>query len=62
MSDVARKQLIAGNWKMNLTYSEGVELVRKLASILPDGIYDRVDIAVLPPFTHIRAVQAMLSA
>jgi triosephosphate isomerase len=59
---MTRKPLIAGNWKMNLTYGEGVELVRKLSSALPGGVHDAVEVAVLPPFPHIRGVRTLVDA
>ncbi len=56
----ARKPFIAGNWKMNLTHLEGIHLVQKLVMSLPEKYFGKVDVAVLPPFTHIRAVQTMV--
>jgi triosephosphate isomerase len=57
---VSRKTLIAGNWKMNLNHLEAIALVQKLAFALPEKYYDKVDVAVLPPFTHIRSIQTMI--
>src|SRR5919198_821941 len=57
---MARKPLIAGNWKMNLTHLEAIALVQKLAFALPEKYYDKVEVAVLPPFTHIRSIQTMI--
>jgi triosephosphate isomerase (TIM) len=57
---VARQTLIAGNWKMNLTHLEAIGLVQRLAFALPDKYLDKVDVAVLPPFTHIRSVQTLI--
>jgi triosephosphate isomerase len=57
---MTRRKLIAGNWKMNLTHREGVDLIRKLSSVLPDQVYDAVEVAVLPPFTHLPAVQTLV--
>jgi len=57
---VARKPLIAGNWKMNLTHLEAIALMQKFAFALPEKYYDKVDVAVLPPFTHIRSIQTMI--
>ena len=48
---MARKPLIAGNWKMNLNHLEAIALVQKLAFALPEKYYDKVEVAVLPPFT-----------
>ncbi|WP_433500956.1 triose-phosphate isomerase [Sphaerimonospora sp. CA-214678] len=57
---MARKPLIAGNWKMNLNHLEAINLVQKLAFSLTDRDYDAVDVAVLPPFTDLRSVQTLV--
>jgi len=45
-----RVPLVAGNWKMNTSVAEGVELARAIATRMrPSG----VEVAVLPPFTHL---------
>src|SRR5687767_8280326 len=52
--DKERKLIIAGNWKMNKTVAEALDLVhglkRELASV------KEVDIIVCPPFTALDAV------
>jgi triosephosphate isomerase (TIM) len=57
---VSRKPLIAGNWKMNLNHFEAIALVQKIAFALPDKYFDKVDVAVLPPFTDLRSVQTLV--
>jgi triosephosphate isomerase len=57
---MARTPLIAGNWKMNLNHLEAIALVQKLAFALPEKYYDRVEVAVLPPFTDVRSVQTLI--
>ncbi|MGD9530387.1 triose-phosphate isomerase [Pseudonocardia sp.] len=57
---MSRKPLVAGNWKMNLNHLEAIALVQKLAFALPEKYYDKVEVAVLPPFTHIRSIQTMI--
>jgi len=57
---MARKILIAGNWKMNLTHFEAIALMQKFAYGLPEKYYAKVEVAVIPPFTHIRSVQTMI--
>jgi triosephosphate isomerase (TIM) len=57
---VSRKPLIAGNWKMNLNHFEAIALVQKIAFSLPEKYYDKVDVAVLPPFTDLRSVQTLV--
>ncbi|MEV0164669.1 triosephosphate isomerase [Nonomuraea fuscirosea] len=55
-----RKPLIAGNWKMNLNHFEAIALVQKLAFALNDKDFDKVEVAVLPPFTDLRSVQTLV--
>jgi triosephosphate isomerase len=58
--DLSRRPLMAGNWKMNLNHLEAIALVQKLAFSLTDQDFDAVEVAVLPPFTHIRSVQTLV--
>ena len=57
---MSRKPLIAGNWKMNLNHFEAIALVQKIAFALPEKYFDKVDVAVLPPFTDLRSVQTLV--
>ena len=51
---------MAGNWKMNLNHLEAIALMQKFAFALPEKYYKKVEVAVLPPFTHIRSIQTMI--
>jgi triosephosphate isomerase len=55
-----RKPLLAGNWKMNLNHLEAIALVQKLAFALPEKYFAKVEVVVLPPFTALRSVQALI--
>jgi triosephosphate isomerase len=57
---VSRKTLIAGNWKMNKDHREAIGLVQKIAFSLPAKYFDKVEVAVLPPFTDLRSVQTLI--
>ncbi|MDT5081415.1 MAG: triosephosphate isomerase [Mycobacterium sp.] len=57
---MARKPLIAGNWKMNLNHFEAIALVQKIAFSLPEKYFDKVDVTVIPPFTDLRSVQTLV--
>ena len=46
--------LVAGNWKMNTTVEEGVRLAEAVR-LGTEGV-EGVEVAVLPPFTHLRPV------
>jgi triosephosphate isomerase len=55
-----RKPLIAGNWKMNLTLSQAIELVSAVRANRTGS--DEVDVLVAPPFTFLHAVRQEASA
>jgi triosephosphate isomerase len=59
---MARKPLMAGNWKMNLNHVEAVGLLQKLAWTLEDKKHDpnKSEVIVLPPFTDLRTVQTLV--
>ena len=49
-----RRPIIAGNWKLHNTSSQGVALVQELAKLTADN--KKVDIVVCPTFTTLTAV------
>lgn len=55
-----RKDLIAGNWKMNATHLETIQMVQKLSYRLDPSDYERVDVVVCPPFTSLRSAQTVI--
>jgi len=55
-----RKPFIAGNWKMNKTVSEAVNLVKKLTDKV-DKMDDSVEIGVCPPSPDLVPVQNVIS-
>jgi triosephosphate isomerase (TIM) len=57
---VARRPLIAGNWKMHKTHLEGIQLTQKLAWALSSEDTDAVEVAVCPPFTALRSVGTLI--
>jgi len=57
---MARRPLIAGNWKMNYTHLEGIAMVQKLAFSLDNKLLTAAEVVVLPPFISLRSVQTMV--
>lgn len=58
-----RRTLVSGNWKMNHTHYEAIQVVQQLAALLraapvPDG----TEVSLHPPFTSIRSVQTALES
>ena len=54
-----RKKIVAGNWKMNTTLAEGVELAKGITEQIND-ISKGVSLIVAPPFTHLAIIAQML--
>jgi triosephosphate isomerase len=57
-----RKDLIVGNWKMNATHLDAIQMIQKLSYRLDPYDYDRVEVVVAPPFTALRSAQTVIEA
>ncbi|MGP9537045.1 triose-phosphate isomerase [Brachybacterium sp. AOP43-C2-M15] len=57
-----RTPLMAGNWKMNLDWKQGLALVEELGEHLKEVDTSRVETVVLPPFVDLRTVQVAVDA
>lgn len=55
---MSRKILIAGNWKMNKTATEAVELASPVIASVANQ--SDIDVLMCPPFTSISAVSALI--
>ena len=58
MAKSVRKYLIAGNWKMNKTADEAVDLVKSITHDI--GSSTDVGVAVCPPFTALETVSKLV--
>ena len=54
-----RKNVVAGNWKMNTTLDEGVELANNINAVLK-GKTVNCDVVICVPFTHLTSVNAVI--
>lgn len=50
-----RKNIVAGNWKMNTTLQEGIALAKELNETLAN-VTPNCDVVVCTPFTHLTSV------
>ncbi len=50
-----RKNIVAGNWKMNTTLQEGVELAKEINEALK-GVETKCDVVLATPFIHLVSV------
>ena len=55
-----RNRMIAGNWKMNETFAEGVELVQGIVDQLASGT-GNVDVVIAPPLVDLKGVSEVLT-
>lgn len=55
-----RRKIVAGNWKMNKTLSESVELAKGIKSVLKGVDLQGVEVVVAPVFTNIYPVSEEL--
>ncbi len=58
----SRRDLIVGNWKMNATHLEAIQMIQKLSYRLNVADFDRIEVVVAPPFTALRSVQTVIEA
>ena len=54
-----RKNIVAGNWKMNTTVEEGIELADQINSRL-EGKEKNCEVVICVPFTHLTSVNAVI--
>ncbi|MDR0789880.1 MAG: triose-phosphate isomerase [Bacteroidales bacterium] len=48
-----RRRIVAGNWKMNLVFSEADDLVNGIAQALIECDLDDVEVVICPPFPYL---------
>ena len=56
---MARKPLMAGNWKMNKTIGEAVVLAQDISNNYDERWGDDVDVVVCPPFVDLKPVKTV---
>lgn len=54
-----RKNIVAGNWKMNTTLGEGVGLAKDVNEALK-GVETKCDVVICVPFTHLASVAGVI--
>lgn len=51
-----RKKIVAGNWKMNLDYSEGISLFSEIVNMVKDEKYGTQEVVICAPFIHLNSL------
>ena len=55
-----RKNIVAGNWKMNTTVPEGVKLAKEVNDAVAAAKDLKCEVVIRVPFTHLTAVKAVI--
>lgn len=56
-----RKKIVAGNWKMNKTFQEGVDLAIEINKLVAEQGDKNVTVVIAPPFTHIAEINKVVN-
>ncbi|PAW94317.1 triose-phosphate isomerase [Mucilaginibacter sp. MD40] len=51
-----RKKIVAGNWKMNLDYNEGLSLFSEVLNMVKDEATGTQEVVVCSPFIHLHSL------
>ncbi|RYU83799.1 triose-phosphate isomerase [Hymenobacter persicinus] len=56
-----RKNLVAGNWKMNMTYQDGLALVSEITNMVADeATGSTAEVVICPPFPFLHSIGKLL--
>ncbi|MES3016997.1 MAG: triose-phosphate isomerase [Bacteroidota bacterium] len=57
-----RKNIVAGNWKMNLDHAAGLQLFSEILNLISNDVKGSQEVVVCPPFVHISSLAQLLKA
>ena len=55
-----RKNIVAGNWKMNTTVAEGIQLAQEVNQAVSTAADIKCEVVLGVPFTHLTSVKAVI--
>ncbi len=57
-----RKNIAAGNWKMNLDLASGKKLASEVINMVNDEVQNDAEVILIPPFTHLTVVKQLIGS
>ncbi|MFC3198016.1 triose-phosphate isomerase [Parapedobacter deserti] len=51
-----RKKIVAGNWKMNLDYQQGLSLFSEIVNMVKDEVIGSQQVVICSPFIHLHSI------
>ena len=59
---MARRPIVAANWKMHKTHLEATQAVQKLSYLLDKDDAEGVEVVICPPFTALRSIETLIDS
>ncbi|HWL00011.1 MAG TPA: triose-phosphate isomerase [Parapedobacter sp.] len=53
---MTRKKIVAGNWKMNLDYQQGISLFSEIMNMANDEVMGNQELVICAPFIHLHGI------
>jgi triosephosphate isomerase len=57
-----RKNIAAGNWKMNLDLEAGKKLASEVVNMVNDEVSNDAEVILIPPFIHLTSVKQLIGS
>ncbi len=57
-----RKNIVAGNWKMNCTLPEGKKLASEVIHMVQDKVQSDTEVVLIPPFLHLTGIHSLIGS
>ncbi len=57
-----RKNIVAGNWKMNCTIPEGKKLASEVIHMVEDEVNNDAEVILIPPFVHLTSIHSLIGS
>jgi len=57
-----RKQIVAGNWKMNTSSNEGKKLATEVISMVENEVRNSAEVILIPPFIHLTEIHSLIGS
>jgi triosephosphate isomerase len=54
-----RKKIVAGNWKMNMDYNEGLSLFSEIINMVKDEVTGKQEAVICSPFIHLHSLSQL---
>ncbi|MEQ9402226.1 MAG: triose-phosphate isomerase [Cyclobacteriaceae bacterium] len=57
-----RKQIVAGNWKMNTNLNEGKKLASEVINMVETEVRNNAEVILIPPFIHLTGIHSLIGS